>query len=177
MKIQPFLMFKNNAEEAVKFYTELLNGKIISTSYYTEKELKELERRPEDQRPASEGNVKLITFEIQGQRMIAGNGGNYFEFNHGVSLTLTCESQEELDRIWNALASDGGAIEECGWVRDRFGIPWQLWPAPLVDWLHDKDVRKVEAVSQAVYRMKKLRFDALEMAYNSGKLPTNENRV
>lgn len=173
--ITPFLMFKKDALEAVKFYTSIFrDSKICSTATFSEREIQQLKRLPEDQRPANVGDIKTVDFEINGQRFIAGNGGSFFEFNHGISMSIACDDQNELDQIWDALAEEG-QIEECGWVVDKFGIPWQVVPAQYEQWMQSFDVEKKANVGAAILRMKKLDIEKLQRAFETGELPENEN--
>lgn len=166
MHISPFLMFDNQAEEAVQFYLSVFpNSEIVSTSHFSQDELNELERLPADQRPGPVGQVKMITMRINGILLNVGNGGSFFKFNHGVSMFVRCETQEEIDRIWNKLASDGGQIEECGWVRDKFGVPWQVTPAILDRWMQDPDPEKQARVGVQILRSKKLVIKELRQVY------------
>jgi predicted 3-demethylubiquinone-9 3-methyltransferase (glyoxalase superfamily) len=162
-------MFKNNAEEAVKFYVSLFDdGEILTVTRYSEEELKALERLPESDRPGPAGQIKMIEFKINKQCYLAGNGGPHFNFNDGVSFYVGCDNQEELDFIWDKLA-DGGQIVECGWIIDRFGMRWQVAPAILDVMLTDSDPRKRDRVSKAIYASKKLDFKTLIDAYNGNK--------
>lgn len=161
-KIVPFLMFKNEAEQAVKFYVSLFpNSKIVNITHYTETEMRSLSRLPPDIRPGPVGSVRSITFILNGQKFYAANGGSYFEFNHGISLYVNCETKEELDTLWSKLAL-GGTVEECGWLRDKFGISWQIAPAFLEEMMNDKDEKKYDQVSVEILTSKKLDFEKLK---------------
>lgn len=165
-RIATFLMFNNQAEEAVKYYVSVFkNSKILNISRYGEKEIDNLSRLPEDIRPGPVGAVKSIRFLLDGEEFEAANGGPFFSFNHGISLYAKCETQAELDEIWEKL-SDGGEVEECGWLRDRFGVSWQIAPAMLDSWIFDPDEERAQRVALAVLQSKKLDFDTLRKAYD-----------
>jgi predicted 3-demethylubiquinone-9 3-methyltransferase (glyoxalase superfamily) len=152
-KITPFLWFDTQAEEAVAFYLSVFkDGKIISTSRY-----------PEDgPRPA--GMVMMIAFELKGQQFVALNGGPDMPFTNAVSLVVNCESQEEIEYFWEKLAADGGEQIQCGWVKDKFGMPWQIVPEKIWDWLNGEDPARVQRVTAKVWAMEKLDMAELERA-------------
>ncbi len=164
--ISPFLMFNKNAKEAVDFYISVFpNSEILDTIYFTGGEIDELKRRlPADQIPANPGDVKMITARINGLIINAGNGGSYFEFNHGVSMFVRCESQQQIDQIWDKLSKDG-EIEECGWIKDKYGVPWQVTPAILDKWQQDPDKNKLDRLGVQILRSKKLIIEELRRAY------------
>jgi predicted 3-demethylubiquinone-9 3-methyltransferase (glyoxalase superfamily) len=142
-KITPFLWFDNNAQEAVKFYTSIFrNSKIIQLS------------------------PMVSTFELEGQRLMALNGGPAFKFTEAISLYVSCENQDEVDYFWTALLRDGGKESQCGWLKDKFGLSWQIVPVILGELLSGLDPRKSEKVMQAVLKMIKLDVEALKKAYN-----------
>ena len=152
-KITPFLWFDSNAEEAVEFYLSVFkDGKIHTTTRY-----------PEDG-PGEAGKVMTIAFELKGQDFVALNGGPGYPFTNAVSLVVNCDSQEEIDYFWEKLSADGGEQVECGWVKDKFGLPWQIVPEKLWDWF--KDPAKVKRVTAEVWQMKKLDLATLERAAN-----------
>lgn len=154
-KITPFLWFDGNAEEAVAFYLSVFkDGKIISTARYPKNGPSHL--------PA--GKVMTIAFELQGQQFVALNGGPGFPFTNAVSLVVNCESQEEIDYFWEKLSADGGEPIQCGWLKDKFGMPWQIVPKQIWDWLSDKDPARVQRVTAEVWQMEKLDLAALERA-------------
>src|SRR5262249_46291517 len=111
------------------------------------------------------GSVLTIEFEIQGQQFVALNGGPLFKFNESVSFVINCETQEEVDYFWEKLTKDGGEESACGWVRDRFGLSWQVTPIVLIDMLNDSDQEKSERVMQAMLQMKKIDIKTLKDAY------------
>jgi predicted 3-demethylubiquinone-9 3-methyltransferase (glyoxalase superfamily) len=154
-KITPCLWFDGNAEEAVKFYLSVFkDGKIISTAHYPENAPPHL--------PA--GSVMIIAFELNGEQFVALNGGPGYPFTQAVSLVVNCESQAEIDHYWEKLPADGGEPNVCGWVRDKFGMPWQIVPAKIWDWLNGEDPARVQRVTAEVWQMEKLDFARLERA-------------
>ncbi len=156
-KITPFLWFDDQAEEAVKFYTSVFkNSKIGRILRYSEEAAKA------SGRPA--GSVLTVEFEIEGQRFTALNGGPQFEFNESVSFVVNCDTQEEVDYFWEKLTADGGQESQCGWLKDKFGLSWQVVPTVLIDMLHDKDSKKSERVTAAMLQMKKIDINKLKEA-------------
>jgi predicted 3-demethylubiquinone-9 3-methyltransferase (glyoxalase superfamily) len=157
-KISPFLWFDDQAEDAVNFYTAVFkNSKIGRILRYTE-EAAENAGRPV-------GSVLTIEFEIEGQKFVALNGGPLFKFNESVSFVVNCETQEEVDYFWEKLIADGGEESACGWLKDRFGLSWQVTPTVLIDMLNDKDPEKVERVMKAMLQMQKIEIPKLKSAY------------
>jgi predicted 3-demethylubiquinone-9 3-methyltransferase (glyoxalase superfamily) len=156
-KINPCLWFNDNAEEAVHFYTSTFKGsKILNTTRYS-KEVSEVAGRPA-------GSVMTIEFEIEGQKFLALNGGPVFQFSPAISLMVQCETQQEIDQLWDKLSA-GGAQEQCGWLKDRFGVSWQIVPAILQKMVTDKDTTKANRVMAALMPMKKLDIAALKRAF------------
>jgi len=154
-KITTFLTFNDQAEEAMKLYTSIFrNSKILSLSRYGE------------EGPGPKGTVMTGTFEIEGQPFIALNGGPYFTFAQGISLFVNCESQAEVDELWEKL-SEGGEKQPCGWLKDRFGVSWQIIPSVLGEMLQDKDPKKAGRVMQAMLKMEKIDIKALQQAYDN----------
>ena len=153
-KITPFLWFNDNAEEAVKFYTSIFkNSKIGTISYYPDSAAKG------SGQPAR--SVMTIAFKLNGQDFIALNGGPNFKFTEAISLIVRCDSQKEVDYYWSKLTAEGGSESQCGWLKDKFGLSWQIVPALLPDLLkHPKAV-------QAMLQMKKLDIAELERAAKS----------
>jgi predicted 3-demethylubiquinone-9 3-methyltransferase (glyoxalase superfamily) len=137
-KVTPFLMFDNNAEEAMKFYVSVFkNAKIIDNG----------------------------KFQIDGQEFLVFNGGPYFKFSEGISLFINCETQQEVDELWEKLSA-GGEKSRCGWLKDKFGISWQVVPAVLTKLLNDPDPEKSKRVMNAMLKMNKIIIKDLETAYN-----------
>ncbi|MBX9852554.1 MAG: VOC family protein [Cytophagaceae bacterium] len=152
-KITACLWFDNNAEQAVKFYTGVFkNSKIGSISYYSKG----------TQMPV--GTVLTIHFQIEGQKFLALNGGPYYHFTEAVSFVVNCKTQKEVDYYWGKL-SKGGAKVQCGWLKDKYGVSWQIVPEIIDDMITDKDPQKSTRVMQAILKMKKLYIKKLEKAY------------
>lgn len=152
-KITPFLTFNNQAEEAVNFYVSIFrNSKIASMSRYGEGG------------PGPKGSVMSATFLLNGQEFMALNGGPQFTFADGFSLFVSCETQAEVDELWEKLSA-GGEKGPCGWVKDKFGVSWQIIPTALGQLLGDKDPRKAQNVMQAMLQMTKIDIAALRRAY------------
>ena len=157
-KITPFLWFDHEAEEAAKFYTSIFkNSKIGRTLRYSEEAAK-TSGQPE-------GSVLTIEFEIEGQKFVALNGGPQFKFNESISFAVNCDSQEEVDYFWEKLTADGGEESQCGWLKDKFGVSWQVTPKVLIEMLHDKDSEKAERVMKAMLQMRKIEIKKLKQAY------------
>ena len=152
-KITPFLWFNDNAEEAVNFYTSLFENSRIKT----------LTRNGKNG-PGAEGSVMSAVFELAGQEFFALNGGPMFQFTEAISLFVNCETQEEVDMLWEKL-SEGGKKSRCGWLKDKFGLSWQVVPNILGDLMNDEDRRKAGNVMQAMMKMDKIIIKDLEEAY------------
>ena len=147
-KITTFLWFDGQAEEAAAFYTSLFAGSRIL----------------EVQRQGEAGPAMMVTFELAGQRFMALNGGPEFTFNPAISLFVDCESQEEVDELWSALTADGGEESQCGWLKDRWGLSWQIIPRRLPALLSQPDPVKAQQVMKAMLGMRKIDVKALEEA-------------
>lgn len=151
-KITPFLWFDTQAEEAVKFYASIFpNSKILNVARYG------------DAGPGPKGSVMTVEFELDGQRMIALNGGPVFKFTEAISLVVDCNSQEEVDHYWNKLLQ-GGEESQCGWLKDKYGLSWQIVPTALGKLLSGPDAKKAKRVMEAMLKMKKIDIAALEAA-------------
>ena len=157
-KITPFLWFDDQAEEAANFYTSLFKNSKIDRIFRNPEEAAEKTGRPV-------GSVLTIEFEIEGQKFVALNGGPLFKFNESISFVINCETQEEVDYFWEKLTADGGEESACGWLRDKFGLSWQITPTVLIDMLHDSDEEKSGRVMQAMLQMQKIDIKALKDAY------------
>src|SRR5438093_10217855 len=158
-KITPFLWFDHQAEQAVKFYTSIFkNSKVGRILRYDE----EAAKVSESGRPV--GSVLTIEFEIAGQKFVALNGGPQFKFNESISFVVNCETQEEVDYFWEKLTADGGEESACGWLKDKFGVSWQVTPTVLIDMLHDEDPEKSERVMKAMLQMQKIDIGKLKAA-------------
>jgi predicted 3-demethylubiquinone-9 3-methyltransferase (glyoxalase superfamily) len=148
-KITPFLWYDGKAEEAAKFYVSLFKGsKILNIA-----------------RQGPKGPVFMVTFQLAGREYMALNGGPMFKFTEAMSLFVNCETQKEVDRLWKKLSSDGGAEGQCGWVKDKYGLWWQIVPTILPKLMQDKDPVKANRVTQAMLQMKKLDINGLKAAY------------
>ncbi len=157
-KITPFLWFDDQAEEAVKFYTSVFkNSKAGRILRYGE------EAAEKTGRPV--GSVLTIEFELEGQKFVALNGGPLFKFNESISFVVNCQTQEEVDHFWEKLTADGGEESQCGWLKDKYGLSWQVVPTVLIDMLHDKDPEKAERVMKAMLQMQKIDVEKLKAAY------------
>jgi len=159
-KITPFLWFDHEAEEAAKFYTSIFkNSKIGRILRYGE----EAAKVSSTGQPA--GSVLTVGFEIEGQKFVALNGGPLFKFNESISFVVNCDTQQEVDYFWEKLTADGGEESQCGWLKDKFGVSWQVVPTVLIEMLHDKDSEKSERVTAAMLQMKKIDTEKLKAAY------------
>ena len=158
LKISPGLWFNTEAEEAVRHYTDVFkDSKIINTSYFTE---------AAQQHGHRAGTVMTVEFELNGQSFTALNGGPHFKFNEAVSLQIDCATQEEVDYYWDRLG-EGGPVEaqQCGWVKDKFGLSWQVVPSILPKLMLNSDRVKVDRMTAAMLQMKKLDIEALQKAF------------
>jgi predicted 3-demethylubiquinone-9 3-methyltransferase (glyoxalase superfamily) len=154
-KITPFLWFDGRAEEAANFYTSIFkHSKIVDVMRYGEAG------------PGAKGSVMAVNFELEGQRFSALNGGPHYQFTPAISFFVSCETQEEVDELWEKLLA-GGEPNQCGWLRDKFGVSWQIVPSVLGRMLTDKDPAKSKRVMEAMLKMVKLDIAALERAYRS----------
>jgi predicted 3-demethylubiquinone-9 3-methyltransferase (glyoxalase superfamily) len=152
-KITPFLWFDDKAEEAANFYVSIFkNSKLVSVNRYGEAG------------PGTKGTVMSVTFELDGQEFFALNGGPLFNFTPAVSFFVNCETQTEVDELWEKL-SEGGEKQRCGWLRDKYGLSWQIIPSVLGQMLQDSDVERSRKVMQAMLQMNKLDIEGLRRAY------------
>jgi predicted 3-demethylubiquinone-9 3-methyltransferase (glyoxalase superfamily) len=157
-KVTPFLWFDNQAEEAAKFYTSVFeNSKVGKILRYDEAAAKAA--------GGPVGAVLTIEFEIGGQKFTALNGGPEFKFNEAISFVVNCDTQEEVDYFWEKLSADGGQESQCGWLKDKFGVSWQIVPTVLIEMLQDKDSEKSERVMKAMLQMQKIDIKTLKEAY------------
>jgi predicted 3-demethylubiquinone-9 3-methyltransferase (glyoxalase superfamily) len=155
-KITPFLWFDGRAEEAMKFYTSIFKNSKTGTI-----------RRNGEAGPGPKGSVMSAEFELDGQPFIALNGGPLFAFTPAISFFVNCETQEEVDELWEKLSA-GGNPSQCGWLTDKFGLSWQIVPAILGKLLQSEDKQKSKQVMQAMLQMVKLDIDVLKQAYERG---------
>ncbi len=153
-KITTFLWFNQEAEEAANFYVSLFkDSKILSVSRYG------------DAGPGPKGSAMVVEFQLAGQRFQALNGGPIFKFTEAISLMVDCESQEEVDMLWSKMTADGGQESRCGWLKDKYGLSWQIIPTRFMQLMQDKDPKRTQRVMQAMLTMKKFDIARLEEAY------------
>jgi predicted 3-demethylubiquinone-9 3-methyltransferase (glyoxalase superfamily) len=152
-KITPFLWFDGNAEEAANFYTSIFkNSKILNVARYGEAG------------PGTRGSAMTVTFELEGQQFIALNGGPHYTFSPAISFFVNCETQAEVDELWEKLTAGGKAVQ-CGWLQDKFGVSWQIIPKALMGLMGDKDPVKSQRVFKAMLQMTKIDIEGLKRAY------------
>ena len=155
-KIVPFLWFDGKAEETMNFYVSIFkNSKVVSVTRYGEAG------------PGPKGTVMSATFQLEGQEFYALNGGPQFRFTPAISLFVNCETQQEVNELWDKLSA-GGAIQQCGWLQDKFGLSWQIIPTVLGRMLQDKNAGKAPSVMKAMLQMKKIDIRGLQQAYDRG---------
>ncbi len=153
-KISPFLWFDSQAEEAMNFYVSIFNNsKVVNVSRYGEGA------------PVPAGTAMSATFELDGQQIMALNGGPQFQFTEAISFFVSCETQQEVDNLWDKLC-EGGAPGPCGWLKDKFGLSWQIVPTALGELLGDPDPEKSRRVMEAMLKMSKIDVPTLKQAYN-----------
>ncbi|MEW5976019.1 MAG: VOC family protein [Acidobacteriota bacterium] len=152
-KITPFLWFNHQAEEAATFYTSIFKNSKIG-----------IVTRCGDEGPGPKGSVMSLAFQLDGQEFMALNGGPHFTFSPAISFFVNCESQEEVDELWEKL-SEGGKKQQCGWLTDKYGVSWQIIPSVLGKLLQDRDPQKSSNVMRAMLQMEKIDIAALKRAY------------
>lgn len=153
-KITPCLWFNQEAEEAANLYVSLFkDSKILTMSRYG------------DAGPGPKGSVMVVEFQLAGQKFQGLNGGPAFSFTEAISLSVSCDSQEEVDMLWSKLTANGGKESQCGWLKDRYGLSWQIIPSRFVQMMKDKDPKRTQRVVQAMLTMKKFDIARLEEAY------------
>ena len=156
-KITPFLWFDDKAEEAVSFYTSIFkNSKIVKIARYGDAGA-QVSGRPK-------GTVMIVAFQLEGQEFVALNGGPQFKFTEAISFVVNCQTQEEVDEYWEKLSA-GGQEVQCGWLKDKYGLSWQIVPTIIGEMLSDPDPKKAERVMKAMLQMKKIDIKGLEQAY------------
>lgn len=154
--ITPFLWFDSQAEEAMEFYTSLFpDSKVLNVTRYG------------DAGPGVPGGVMTATFELMGREFMVLNGGPHYSFTPAISLFVSCESQEEVDTLWDALL-EGGRADQCGWLQDRYGLSWQIIPTALMELMGDPDPEKSQRVMEAMLKMQKIEVTLLQAAYDGG---------
>jgi predicted 3-demethylubiquinone-9 3-methyltransferase (glyoxalase superfamily) len=161
-KITPFLWFDDRAEDGVRFYASIFkNSRIVGTTRYG-KEGAEVSGRPE-------GTVMTVAFHLDGQEFVALNGGPIFKFTEAISFVVNCESQDEVDYYWEKLSAGGDPkAQQCGWLKDKYGLSWQVVPTVLGELLSDPDPEKARRVMKAMLQMKKIDIATLKQAYGQG---------
>ena len=148
-KITPFLWFDTQAEEAMNFYVSIFkNSKVLSVS------------------PGPNGIASSVNFELEGQEFVGFNAGPEFKFNEAISMFVNCQTQEEVDDLWNKLTADGGEENRCGWLKDKYGLSWQIIPSALGELMGDPDPAKSQRVMQAMLKMNKIIIADLKRAYD-----------
>jgi predicted 3-demethylubiquinone-9 3-methyltransferase (glyoxalase superfamily) len=153
-KITPFLWFDGKAEEAMNFYVSVIpNSKVLNVV------------RTTDAGPGPKGSVLTASFQLNGLEFVALNGGPQFKFNESVSFVINCETQEEIDKYWTALSA-GGSESDCGWLKDKYGLSWQITPVQLPQMIGDKDQQKAGRAMKAMMQMKKLDLNVLKKAFD-----------
>jgi predicted 3-demethylubiquinone-9 3-methyltransferase (glyoxalase superfamily) len=148
-KITPFLWFDTQAEEAMNFYTSIFkNSRVLGVT------------------PGPNGKAMSVNFELEGQEFIGLNAGPQFKFNEAISFLVDCKTQEEVDELWEKLTADGGEESMCGWLKDKYGLSWQIIPTALSEMLSDPDPEKAGRVMQAMLKMNKIDIEGLQQAYD-----------
>ena len=160
-KITPFLWFEGEAENAAKFYISIFKNSKIGRILRYSQEVAEVSESGQ-----AIGSALTIEFEIDGQEFVALNGGPQFQFNESVSFVVNCQTQKEVDYYWEKLIAGGGQESACGWLKDKFGVSWQITPPILIDMLHDRDAEKAGRVMHAMLQMKKIDIAKLKAAYD-----------
>ena len=161
-KITPYMWFNDQAEEAANLYVNLFNGR-PGTNAGGESRIGDVSRYGEAG-PGTPGTAMVVSFELEGQEFTALNGGPQFPFTEAVSFLVRCQSQEEVDYFWDALTSDGGEESQCGWLKDRYGLSWQIIPDRLMELLGDPDPGRSQRAMQAMLQMQKIDIATLEQA-------------
>jgi len=154
-KITPFLWYDDKAEEAMNFYVSIFkNSKVLRVTRYGEAG------------PGPKGTVMTAEFQLEGQEFVTLNAGPRFKFTEAISFVVNCETQEEVDYFWGKLTADGGQESQCGWLKDKYGLSWQVVPSVLGKMLRDKDAGKANRVMQAMMQMDKIDIKRLKQAYD-----------
>jgi predicted 3-demethylubiquinone-9 3-methyltransferase (glyoxalase superfamily) len=155
-RITPFLWFDNQAEEAANFYISIFkNSKINKVIYYGEAG------------PGRKGDVMIVYFELDGQGFVALNGGTSSKFTESISFVVNCNTQQEVDEYWEKLSTEGGQTIQCGWLKDKYGISWQITPIVLIQMISDPDPKKSQRAFEAMLKMEKIDIEKIEQAYHN----------
>jgi predicted 3-demethylubiquinone-9 3-methyltransferase (glyoxalase superfamily) len=158
-KITPCLWFDTEAEDAAKFYCSIFeNSKIEQVSRYVD--------AGQEIHGKKAGSVMVVAFNLEGQKFVALNGGPQFKFDEAISFQISCRTQKEVDYFWSKLTAEGGKEGPCGWLKDKFGLSWQVVPTSLIDMMLDKDANKLARVTNAFLKMKKFDIEALKRAFD-----------
>lgn len=175
--ISTFLLFKNRAETAVTKYVSAFDAvfgaahggsKVLATTYFSEEEIAALSFLPEAIRPGPPGSINTIRFVLNGQEFSAVNGGAYFgKFHESMAIYVNCDTQQQIDQLWGIFADGAQEIQPCGWVKDAFGVSWQIVPSSLMTMTEDPDRAKAQRVMTALYGMTKVDTEALRRAYET----------
>jgi predicted 3-demethylubiquinone-9 3-methyltransferase (glyoxalase superfamily) len=153
-KVTPFLWFDHQADEAAAFYTSVFpNSRVTGVTHYGEGA------------PIPAGTVMTVAFELDGQKFTALNGGPHFKFTEAISFVVHCDTQQEVDHFWDRLSGDGGEVIQCGWLKDKFGVTWQIVPTAFIEMMKDQDAARKGRVMKAMMKMKKLVIADLEAAW------------
>jgi predicted 3-demethylubiquinone-9 3-methyltransferase (glyoxalase superfamily) len=153
--ITPFLWYESQAEEAANFYISIFpNSRILKVSRYN------------DAGPGPKGTVMVVQFELDGKPFLALNGGPHFKFTEAISFTIDCKNQQEVDHYWTKLTADGGQESQCGWLKDKYGLSWQVVPTVLGELMSDPDKEKAKRTMEAMLKMKKLDIPTLQRAHD-----------
>ena len=164
-KVSPYLWFERDAERAAQLYVDVFNARPGGTE--SESRVVEITRGPEGTPDDMGGKVLVVEFELEGVRFIALNGGPQFRFNESFSIFVRCGSQEEVDHFWDALIADGGEESQCGWLKDRYGLSWQIIPQRMMELLGDADPGRSGRAMQAMLQMRKIDLAEIERAANA----------
>jgi predicted 3-demethylubiquinone-9 3-methyltransferase (glyoxalase superfamily) len=168
--ITPFLWYtKNNAEEAMNFYISIFSGRKGSAQEGKSSRIVDIKRYGEEI-PGMKGKILTAVFELDGQQFMALDGGPMFKFTEAISLVVNCQDQEEVDYFWEKLIADGGREEKCGWLKDKFGLSWQIIPKRLMELMSNADAKKTGQVMIELLKMNKIEVERLEKAYVENRI-------
>jgi predicted 3-demethylubiquinone-9 3-methyltransferase (glyoxalase superfamily) len=162
-KISPFLWFDSQAEEAAKFYVSVFSKRKGATK---KSKIEAIAKYPDAIAGKPKGSAMVVSFTLEGQEFVAMNAGPIFKFNESISMAVNCKTQEEVDYFWNKLTADGGEESMCGWLKDKYGLSWQVTPIQLNKMIMDKNVRKANKAMQSMMTMKKIDIATIKKAFN-----------